>query len=86
MGPCRVRIEAVAIDRDVGRSDAEMREAMTQLAADLIVDRLRDWGVTRLFAYAGDGIDPLLGALRRAGGDPEYVGARQRADERYVGE
>ncbi|WP_029111735.1 thiamine pyrophosphate-requiring protein [Mycobacterium sp. URHB0044] len=49
---------------------------MTQLVSDMIVDRLRDWGVTRLFGYAGDGIDPLLGALRRAGGDPEYVGTR----------
>jgi pyruvate dehydrogenase (quinone) len=49
---------------------------MARLVADAIVERLRDWGVQRVFGYAGDGIDPLLAALRRAGGDPEYVGAR----------
>ncbi|HEV7418386.1 MAG TPA: thiamine pyrophosphate-requiring protein [Mycobacterium sp.] len=49
---------------------------MAELVADYLVERLRDWRVTRLFGYAGDGIDPLLGALRRAGGDPEYVGVR----------
>ena len=49
---------------------------MGQLVADALVARLRAWGVHRVFGYAGDGIDPLLGALRRAGGDPAYVGAR----------
>ncbi len=46
------------------------------LIADGIVARLRDWGVHRVFGYAGDGIDPLLAAFRRAGGDPELVTAR----------
>ncbi|UNX53757.1 thiamine pyrophosphate-requiring protein [Georgenia sp. TF02-10] len=34
-------------------------------AADGIVQRLADWGVDRVFGFAGDGIDPLLAALRR---------------------
>jgi pyruvate dehydrogenase (quinone) len=46
------------------------------LVADGIVGRLRDWGVHRVFGYAGDGIDPLLAAFHRAGGDPELVTAR----------
>ncbi|WP_028048287.1 thiamine pyrophosphate-requiring protein [Cellulomonas sp. URHD0024] len=33
--------------------------------ADAIVDRLLDWGVDRVFGYAGDGIDPILAALDR---------------------
>ena len=49
---------------------------MARLLADAVVDRLRSWGVHRVFGYPGEGIDPLLAALRRAGGDPEYVGAR----------
>ena len=49
---------------------------MAPLLADAVVDRLRTWGVHRIFGYPGEGIDPLLAALRRAGGDPEYVGAR----------
>lgn len=46
------------------------------LVADAIVARLRDWGVERIFGYAGDGIDPLLAALNRAEGRPELVTAR----------
>jgi pyruvate dehydrogenase (quinone) len=49
---------------------------MPQLVADAVIDRLRAWGVHRIFGDPGDGIDPLLAALRRAGGDPGYVGAR----------
>jgi pyruvate dehydrogenase (quinone) len=49
---------------------------MTTLVADAVIARLREWGVRRIFGYPGEGIDPLLAALRRAAGDPEYVGAR----------
>ncbi|HWJ10015.1 MAG TPA: thiamine pyrophosphate-requiring protein [Nocardioides sp.] len=44
--------------------------------ADLLVERLRAWGVQRLFGYSGDGINTFMGALRRAGGDPRFVQAR----------
>ncbi|RIK09190.1 MAG: thiamine pyrophosphate-requiring protein [Acidobacteria bacterium] len=44
--------------------------------ADGIVDRLRAWGVHRVFGYAGDGIDPILAALDRAGEHIELVTAR----------
>lgn len=47
-----------------------------RLVADLVVERLRAWGVHRLFGYSGDGINPVMGALRRAGGDPAFVQAR----------
>src|ERR1051325_3594401 len=43
--------------------------------SDLLVQRLSDWGVDRVFGYSGDGIDGALGALRRAG-KPECVQAR----------
>jgi pyruvate dehydrogenase (quinone) len=46
------------------------------LLSDALVARLREWGVHRVFGYAGDGIDPLLAALHRAGGDPELVTTR----------
>ncbi|MCC2322643.1 thiamine pyrophosphate-requiring protein [Cellulomonas xiejunii] len=44
--------------------------------ADGIVERLQEWGVERVFGYAGDGIDPLLAALARSGGAVELVTAR----------
>ena len=47
-----------------------------RLVADLVVERLRAWGVPRVFGYSGDGINGLMGALRRADGDPAFVQAR----------
>ena len=46
------------------------------LVADLVVERLKAWGVHRVFGYSGDGINGVMGALRRAGGDPAFVQAR----------
>src|SRR4051812_47329901 len=47
-----------------------------RLVADLLVDRLRAWGVERVFGHSGDGINTVLGAMRRAGGTPAFVQAR----------
>lgn len=44
--------------------------------ADGIVDRLRSWGVDRVFGYAGDGIDPILASLSRRRDEIEFVSAR----------
>ncbi len=46
------------------------------LVSDVVVERLRAWGVPRVFGYSGDGIDGVIGALRRAGDDPRFVQAR----------
>ncbi|GAA2881112.1 thiamine pyrophosphate-requiring protein [Actinoplanes cyaneus] len=43
--------------------------------SDLVVERLSAWGVDRVFGYSGDGIDGVMGALRRAG-KPAFVQAR----------
>jgi glyoxylate carboligase len=50
--------------------------------SDFILERLRAWGVRRIFGYPGDGIDGVIGALRRAGGDFEFV---QVANEELAG-
>ena len=44
--------------------------------ADGIIERAEAWGVQRIFGYAGDGVDPLLGALRRREGEVELITAR----------
>jgi pyruvate dehydrogenase (quinone) len=41
--------------------------------SDFIVGRLRAWGVRKIYGYSGDGINGLLGALGRAGNQPEFV-------------
>jgi pyruvate dehydrogenase (quinone) len=35
--------------------------------ADFLVDRLKAWGVTRIFGYSGDGINGVIGAIQRDG-------------------
>jgi pyruvate dehydrogenase (quinone) len=39
-----------------------------RLVADVMVERLKAWGVNRVFGYSGDGINGFMGALRRNGG------------------
>ena len=52
--------------------------------ADLIVDRLETWGVSRVFGYSGDGINGFMGALRRAGGRVEFVQARHEETAAFM--
>src|SRR3954468_16836709 len=47
-----------------------------RLVADLVVERLGAWGVERVFGHSGDGINTVLGAMRRAGSRPDFVQAR----------
>jgi pyruvate dehydrogenase (quinone) len=49
---------------------------MTQTTGDFIVQRLRDWGVRRIYGYPGDGINGILGALDRAGDAIDFVQVR----------
>ena len=49
---------------------------MAQTVADFIWERLRAWGVRRVFGYPGDGIGGLIGALARTEGAIEFVQAR----------
>jgi pyruvate dehydrogenase (quinone) len=44
--------------------------------ADFVLERLRDWGIDKVFAYAGDGINGLLAAWGRAENKPKFVQAR----------
>ncbi|MET7279288.1 thiamine pyrophosphate-requiring protein [Kribbella sp. NPDC005582] len=49
---------------------------MASTVADVMLERLRDWGVDHVFGYAGDGINGLLSAWERAGDQPRFVQAR----------
>ena len=35
---------------------------MTQMTSDFFVERLKSWGVTRIYVYPGYGINGVLGA------------------------
>lgn len=49
---------------------------MADTISDFLLQRLRDWGVHRVFGYPGDGINGLMAAFDRADGDPEFIQAR----------
>lgn len=49
---------------------------MATTVSDALVQRLRTWGVRRLYGYPGDGINGLFGALQRAGNEPRFVQVR----------
>lgn len=59
---------------------------MTQprTVADLVVDRLVAWDVERIYGYAGDGNNPLLGALRRAEIGPQFMRARHEESAAFM--
>jgi pyruvate dehydrogenase (quinone) len=49
---------------------------MKDTVADVLLARLRDWGVRQVFGFPGDGINGLLAAWQRAKDDPQFVQAR----------
>ncbi|GJF04664.1 thiamine pyrophosphate-requiring protein [Pseudonocardia sp. D17] len=49
---------------------------MTDTVGDVLLARLRDWGVEQVFAYPGDGINGLVTAFGRADDDPSFVQVR----------
>jgi len=52
---------------------------VAQMTSDFFVQRLKDWGVTRIYGYPGDGINGVLGALQRAekaGSGIEFIQVR----------
>ncbi|MDB4911887.1 MAG: thiamine pyrophosphate TPP-binding protein [Gemmatimonadetes bacterium] len=53
-----------------------------KMVSDYVLERLRAWGVRRIFGYPGDGINGVIGALRRAGDAFDFV---QVANEELAG-
>lgn len=49
---------------------------MSDTVGDVLLARLRDWGVSQVFGYPGDGINGLLAAWQRADDQPQFVQAR----------
>lgn len=49
---------------------------MSDTVSDVLLARLREWGVRQVFGFPGDGINGLLAAWQRADDDPQFVQAR----------
>ncbi|MDH6219755.1 thiamine pyrophosphate-dependent acetolactate synthase large subunit-like protein [Streptomyces pseudovenezuelae] len=49
---------------------------MSIKVSDYVLQRLREWDVDHVFAYAGDGINGLLAAWGRSDDQPKFVQSR----------
>jgi len=49
---------------------------MSQTVSEFLIQRLADWGIKRIFGYPGDGINGLMGALRKAKDKVEFIQVR----------
>lgn len=49
---------------------------MASTVGDHILQRLREWGVQRVFGYPGDGINGILAAFGRSGDRPGFIQSR----------
>lgn len=43
---------------------------------DFLLDRIRQWGVDKVFAYPGDGINAIVAAFGKTGNQPKFIQAR----------
>jgi pyruvate dehydrogenase (quinone) len=55
-----------------------------ETVSDFVMQRLRAWGVERIFGYPGDGINGLLAALQRAGNQPTFIQARHEETAAFM--
>jgi pyruvate dehydrogenase (quinone) len=49
---------------------------MSKTSADFLLERLREWGVDKVYGFPGDGINGILGAFHRAGDKPRFIQVR----------
>lgn len=49
---------------------------MANTVSDFLIERLRAWGVRRIYGYPGDGINGIMSAIQQAEGDPAFVQTR----------
>ena len=57
---------------------------MAKLVSDFLLERLTEWGVTRIFGFPGDGINGMLGALDRAKDKIEFVQVRHEENAAFM--
>src|SRR3982750_3830253 len=49
---------------------------MAQTVGDFVAARLVEWGVRRIYAYPGDGINGITTGLRKNGDNPRFIQTR----------
>ncbi|WP_439883299.1 thiamine pyrophosphate-requiring protein [Pontibacter sp. MBLB2868] len=49
---------------------------MSKQVGDFLIERVKEWGINRIFGFPGDGINGLMGALRRAEDQVDFIQVR----------
>jgi len=57
---------------------------MAQTTADLVIDRLIEWGVDTIFGLPGDGINPLMEALRQRQNKIRFIQVRHEESAAFA--
>ncbi len=57
---------------------------MSGTVGDFIVERLHEWGIRRIYGYPGDGINGLMGALRRAEDKVRFIQTRHEEEAAFM--
>jgi pyruvate dehydrogenase (quinone) len=57
---------------------------MARTVSDSLIERLRAWGVQRIYGYPGDGINGILAALVQAGNKPRFIQARHEETAAFM--
>ncbi|MGH2563081.1 MAG: thiamine pyrophosphate-requiring protein [Ginsengibacter sp.] len=57
---------------------------MSKTVGDFVIERLSDWGITRIFGFPGDGINGLMGSLDRADGKIDFIQTRHEENAAFM--
>ena len=57
---------------------------MGDTVGDYMIKRLKDWGVSKIFGYPGDGINGIIGALDRHSDLVEFIQARHEEEAAFM--
>ncbi|HEX2964342.1 MAG TPA: thiamine pyrophosphate-requiring protein [Syntrophorhabdaceae bacterium] len=57
---------------------------MNGTVSDHLLQRLREWGVSRVYGFPGDGIDGIMGALNRSKKGPVFVQSRHEEGAAFM--
>src|SRR5437764_10087824 len=67
---------------------------MAETVGDFVAKRIAEWGIQRIYAYPGDGINGVIAGLRKNGDKPRFIQVRHEemsafmacAHAKYTGE
>ena len=57
---------------------------MSQTVGDFLINRLSEWGITRIFGFPGDGINGLMGSMDRAKDKMDFIQVRHEENAAFM--